>query len=74
MNKREDKIQSLLRHAFYCSIDSPCTCSRNIKEFLINDRISLKWAIKEKANVLKRRDEFQRKQRVGKPATINFKG
>ncbi len=47
---REDKIQSLLRHAFVCSCleNHKCSCSKNIQEFLQNDEISKKWAKSQK--------------------------
>lgn len=40
---RENRIQSLLRHAFVCSHNKDCSCARNIKDFLQNDKISKEW-------------------------------
>lgn len=50
IEEREIKIQKLLRHAFVCLQKSNCTCSRNIKDFLSNDTISLKWVKEAKRN------------------------
>ncbi len=41
---REDKIQKLLRHAMCCTVNSDCNCSKLIREFLKEDKISLGWA------------------------------
>jgi len=44
MEEREEKIQSLLRHALACSHNKNCSCAKNIKDFLRNDKISKEWA------------------------------
>ncbi len=46
---REDEIQKLLRHAFMCtSKNHKCSCAKNIQTFLLNDKVSLKWAERQK--------------------------
>lgn len=41
--KRENEIQRLLRHAFGCLKDNPCSCKKNIQKFLQTDKTSLEW-------------------------------
>jgi hypothetical protein len=51
---REDKIQSLLRHAMQClSTKKYCNCADNIIHFLKNDNISMMWLVKQYDNIKK---------------------
>jgi hypothetical protein len=50
MNKREETIQNLLRHAFVCLSGNSCSCAKNIQDFLRSDKISAAYEAGVKSN------------------------